>query len=186
MAEYWRNYSTPLKLFLGLVFLTVAMSGYYYKKNSQTYEQFTAPPFQLEKIDGSFFSFPGEIDKQITLVHFWASWCEPCIDELPELFGFIDGLEFRNVRLIAISLDQKWEDAKTILNSYPYQESSKIIQVIDPELKVAHQFGAFQYPETIVLYGSDKILTKWVGPQKWKDPYYLKLLTYFLEHPPAE
>jgi len=182
MKEFSVFRSTKLRVFSLILLLFIVFFSYKYARDRQNLQDsLRAPSFALLNDKNEKVSFPDALFTGVTLIHFWASWCEPCLDELPELFEFVEGFSKDELRLLAVSLDQSWSEANTILEQQTVH-SENIIQLIDPELKVAHLFGSFQYPETIVIQGVDSILTKWVGPQKWDDDYYKKLLMYFIEN----
>lgn len=124
-----------------------------------------APLFELKDQSGNLkklSSYKG----QAVLVHFWASWCPPCIKELPEILKFAGELEKDSTLLILISLDTSWEEAMTVFPK-KIKLSSNVISVLDPDSKVNDAYGSYQYPETYLLNRNLEIVTKWVGPQKW-------------------
>jgi len=103
-------------------------------------------------------------------LHFWASWCEPCLDEIPELYRFAEKFDSNEFAMVAVSLDKTWEEAKEVtrLEGLP----PTITLLLDPTLVSAKKYGSFQFPETFLISKSGKILTKWIGPQKWGTPFF--------------
>jgi peroxiredoxin len=132
-----------------------------------------APRVKLKDASGKARSLE-EFRGNIVLVHFWASWCPPCIPELPEFLHLGESVEGKRVKLVAISTDEKWEDAAKLI---PSPLASGVSMLWDPESEAADQFGTYQYPETYVLDGELRIVAKWVGPQEWSSP----LMSQFLE-----
>jgi thiol-disulfide isomerase/thioredoxin len=84
---------------------------------------------------------------QTILVHFWATWCAPCLAEFPDLVARVE--DTQNVTLIAVSVDHDKEALEKFLKPYP--KFKRIRYVFDPEKKIAAQFGVRQFPETLVL-----------------------------------
>lgn len=98
------------------------------------------------------------------LLHFWATWCAPCLAELPEVVRFLKGNSNESLQAVLVNLDQDRNAAKKAL---PAQLSSNIVLWFDPEMKLPEKIGSFKYPETYLLGKSGEILYKWVGPQEW-------------------
>lgn len=112
---------------------------------------------EIEKVQG-----------QYVLVHFWAKWCEPCKEELPELIEFAGSIDpAMPLQVLAISLDPSREEAESVL---PKNLPPRFYVDINPDQKAAEELGSFQYPETLLVSPTGKVLDKWVGPQKWKSP----------------
>jgi thiol-disulfide isomerase/thioredoxin len=137
-----------------------------------------APRFELPQADGKPFrleSFKGNA----VIVHFWASWCPPCLGEIPKWLAFAAKMRDKPVRFVAISLDQDWEHALKILpvSAVP----ANTVSVLDREQKLPDPFGTYQYPETYLLDRDLKIVSKWIGPQEWDNPRILAAIEAVLK-----
>ncbi len=115
-----------------------------------------------------------EFRGNIVLVHFWASWCPPCVPELPEFLAVGKAFEGKKLKLLAISTDERWEDAAKII---PGEIPSNASLLWDPESEAADRFGSYVFPETYVLDDELRVVAKWVGPQDWGGP----MMAQFLE-----
>ena len=67
-----------------------------------------APNILLERPDGTRVSLHA-IGGNLRLVHFWATWCPPCVEELPGLLATSDELAGDGLTLIAVSMDENWD-----------------------------------------------------------------------------
>lgn len=125
-----------------------------------------APPFELFNAEGKKYSLQ-DLRGTVTVLHFWASWCPPCLEEIPQWVQLGSVFKDRGVKLVAISLDRNWEDLHKILPQRSYPE---VISLLDPLTRVSDAFGSYQFPETYLLNKDLQILSKWVGPQNWANP----------------
>lgn len=76
-----------------------------------------APGFRLERLDGG--SFDGsELRGKATLLNFWAPWCPPCVQELPELARLHDAVRSRDGQVIGIALAQP-DDVRAFVTDHP-------------------------------------------------------------------
>jgi thiol-disulfide isomerase/thioredoxin len=136
-----------------------------------------APRVSLKDAAGKARSLE-EFRGNIVLVHFWASWCPPCVPELPEFLHAAERYEGKKVKFVAISTDEKWEDAAKLI---PAELRPSIAMLWDPQSEAADRFGTYQYPETYVLDGELRVIAKWVGPQEWgsefMDQFLMRALT---------
>lgn len=100
------------------------------------------------------------------IVHFWASWCPPCLPELPQIIEFASRVNSAGWTVLAVATDAKPEAARAAL---PQGQSlpSNFKVVFDSDSKVAEAFGSFVFPETYWIDEKGEIRHKWVGPQDW-------------------
>jgi peroxiredoxin len=104
---------------------------------------------------------------KIVLVHFWATWCPPCVDELPELDKFWN--RYRNnpgVALYSVSVDDTWEAIDTFKKQHPFD----LPLYRDPQSKTANKFGTTKFPETYIADREGKVLYHLSQPIDWDTP----------------
>jgi cytochrome c biogenesis protein CcmG, thiol:disulfide interchange protein DsbE len=107
-----------------------------------------------------------ETDK-ILIVHFWATWCPPCVEETPALSKFWDAYKNRDdVSLYAISVDKDWKAVDDFLGKNP----SSLPLFRDPGEATAKRFGTAQYPETYIVNRKGRVLFRVQGAVDWADP----------------
>jgi thiol-disulfide isomerase/thioredoxin len=116
-----------------------------------------------------------EMRGKLVIVHFWASWCPPCLKEIPDLIEFAEAWQDKPIEILAVSLDENWENAEKIVTSSKLPKN--FVSTIDLTGKVPEAYGTYQYPETYLLDGEGKIIVKWIGGQPWSSPGMQKALT---------
>lgn len=89
-------------------------------------------PVEIKPVEKTPLSIPGADTKghSLTIVHFWAVWCTPCLAELPELDAFTGMYKDMDIRVVAISMDidivkvRLFFDEKGIRNLTPLLDQS--------------------------------------------------------------
>lgn len=123
-----------------------------------------APAFELKDPAGRVFRLE-DFKGSVTIVHFWATWCPPCIEEIPRWIAGAENFKDLPVKLVAISVDETWEKA---LRVFPKdQVSSRVLLLLDPTSEVAGKWGTRQFPESYVVNRDLQITEKWIGSQDW-------------------
>ena len=86
----------------------------------------TAPEIHGELIDGKKFSL-GALKGKVVLVNFWASWCEPCREEMPAIEAYLKKNKSKGLEVLAITLDKPsdLEQAKQIMRHYTFLFAEK-------------------------------------------------------------
>ena len=121
-----------------------------------------APQFALD--DGQQRVSLGSLRGQGVVLHFWATWCAPCIAELPSLE--ILQQELPQVKVLAVAFD---EDSATY-QAYLQRHPLPIETVLDARDAASQAFGTFRPPETYVIDRSGTIRRKFIGAQDWTSP----------------
>ena len=76
--------------------------------------------FSMLTDDGEQMTF-GELEGKVTFVNVWASWCPPCIAEMPTIETLYEGVSHRDdIRFVMLSLDQQPEDATSFMEGKAY------------------------------------------------------------------
>jgi cytochrome c biogenesis protein CcmG/thiol:disulfide interchange protein DsbE len=127
-----------------------------------------APEFSLT--DGSQSVDLANLRGKIVLVNFWASWCAPCIEELPTLIEL--QRKMPEVTVVAISTDEDENAYKTFLT----KNHIDLKTIWDGKQRVNTLYGTFRYPETYVIDRKGMMRRKFIGPQTWTSPEIMEYL----------
>ena len=104
---------------------------------------------------------------RIVVIHFWATWCPPCVDEIPELSKFWEQYKNRDdIVLYAVSVDKDWK----IVEDFNAKHPSNLPFYRDPESATAKRFGTTQFPETYITNRAGRVLFRIQGGVQWADP----------------
>ena len=85
-----------------------------------------APNIEGTLIDGKPFSLNSYKGK-VVLVNFWASWCEPCREEMPAIEAFLKKNKTKGLEVLAITVDKPsdMEQAKQVMRNYSFLFAEK-------------------------------------------------------------
>ena len=106
-----------------------------------------APEIELPLLDGETFRLSDLKGKQVAILDFWATWCGPCIAEMPIVEEVAKEFADRDVALFAINLR---EDAETIKEFFEEQELS-VTTVLDEEGTAADTYGVSGIPTLVIV-----------------------------------
>ena len=132
-----------------------------------------APQFSVKDRSGQLYSL-NDFRGKVVLVNFWATWCPPCIEEMPSMDSLQKTLDQEKFSIIAISVDDSWDSVDTFIKS-----SDLDLNIYsDFEGKVAKLYGTHKVPETYILNKEGIVVRKILGEIDWTSP---KVLSYLKE-----
>ncbi len=131
----------------------------------------TARDFSVQDSDRqvSLSQFRG----QVVVLNFWATWCPPCMQELPSLMDMQERTRGRGVIVLGVSIDVDGDAYHRFLK----QRNVNFLTVRDPDQKVASLYGTSQWPETYVIDRQGAMRRKFIGPVNWDSPEVLQFLS---------
>ncbi|MGA8940773.1 MAG: redoxin domain-containing protein [Acidobacteriaceae bacterium] len=112
-----------------------------------------APAFEVTALDGSKFNLDA-MDGRVVLVDFWATWCGPCNEELPELKRIAKKFAGQPLVMISVSLDKDG----TAWKEFVQKHDMTWVQYRDADHKLADEFGVSEIPHYFTI-DSDGVLT---------------------------
>ena len=125
----------------------------------------SAPDFSVRTDSGkqiSTDSFGG----RLLVLNFWATWCPPCIEEMPSLDAFARQMADQGVVVLGVSIDKNEQAYKSFLE----RAGVSFETARDPEADISADYGTFKWPETYVINRDGKVVDKFIGPRTWTDP----------------
>jgi peroxiredoxin len=131
-----------------------------------------APDFTLPTLNGSSVRL-SEYRGKIVFVNFWATWCPPCVWEMPSMEALYQRLKGRGFEILAVSIDKQGE---AVVRPFVARHGLTFPVLLDPDSATYRLYGLTGLPETFVIDRNGVILLKMVGPQEWTQP---KWLDYF-------
>ena len=106
----------------------------------------------------------------VVVLVFWATWCAPCLAELPSLSAMQQQLP--QIHVVTVSTD---EDADAYKRFMPTHQVD-LVSVHDGPKGANARYGSFVYPETYVIDKSGVIRRKFIGAQDWTSPEIVDFL----------
>jgi cytochrome c biogenesis protein CcmG/thiol:disulfide interchange protein DsbE len=110
---------------------------------------------------------------QVVLVNFWATWCPPCVEELPSLMTLQERMKDRGIVVVGVSIDVDGDAYHRFLKLH----NINFVTVRDPEQKVASMYGTSGWPETYIIDRQGVLRRKFVGPVDWNAPDVIAFLS---------
>lgn len=129
---------------------------------------------------GNETSFNAFKDKVI-LVNLWATWCAPCIKEMPDLNELQKSMAATDFEIVLISENQ--DGIESSLKFLKDNNISELKTYIDPSRKVARAFKSSFLPTSILFDRSGNEVGRLIGPAEWNSGDTRALINYVLRKP---
>ncbi|MBX3039311.1 MAG: TlpA family protein disulfide reductase [Bdellovibrionaceae bacterium] len=128
------------------------------------------PQFKVENLAGKVVSSE-DYAGRVVIVNFWASWCGPCVEEIPSFVRLKETLG-NDIQILAISNDNTREDIDIFLKSFPQFKGPgiEIVHDIPKDFPLTKMFGVYRLPESFVFTKSGRMIRKVVGTIDWASP----------------
>jgi cytochrome c biogenesis protein CcmG, thiol:disulfide interchange protein DsbE len=121
-----------------------------------------APQFVLS--DGTRTADLSKLRGRIVVLNLWATFCAPCIEELPSLLAL--QRQMPDVAVVAVSMDQDPD----IYRRFLVEHHVDVLTVRDGDQRVNALYGTVQIPETYIIDRQGVLRRKFIGAQNWTSP----------------
>jgi len=176
-----------LRLTLILVFVISCNTADY--KTAGKIEHKDAPDFKLSNLASQVRTLNDYKGKHI-MINFWATWCPPCVAELPAISNVAKRFKNKNLVVLAINTDpkSKHEKVKQLIDKNKFEFEV----ILDPELEIAGNYNVEGFPETFFVNKEGKLVKfydpvekksafKVVSDREWDSEIFEKSFIEFLE-----
>jgi len=136
-----------------------------------------APEFRLQKSDAGSVSL-ADLRGKVVMVHFWATWCPPCVEELPTLDKLHNSTLGKDFEMLAVSVDEGGAGA---VAPFIQKNGLNLPVLFDPGGEVARLYGTYKFPETYILDRAGVVRYKAIGPRDWTEPANIQALRNIIE-----
>ncbi len=121
-----------------------------------------APNFTLRNEEGKVVAL-ADFRGKIVVLNYWATWCPPCIEEMPSLNRLADRFRDKDLVVLGVSLDEDADAYKDFLA----KNQISFLTLRNPARAVSEQYGTYKLPETFVISRQGRLLKKYIGPKEW-------------------
>jgi len=136
----------------------------------------TAPDFSLVDRQGKTWTL-SELRGQVVFINFWATWCSPCREEMPSLQKLYEIMPKDTFKMLAILNN----DEPALADSFAAKLGLTMPILDDQANIIGPKYGLTGVPETFIVNKEGMIVRKFLGPARWDDTRYIKMLQMFID-----
>ena len=167
--------------FSALLFTLAAaltLSGCYHGSKPSSIGK-VAPDFTVQDSDRSVSL--SQYRGKIVVLNFWATWCPPCVEEMPSLVQMQKKFQGKNVTVLAVSVD----DDPDAYHKFLKDHAVDLLTVRDPggpktdqgvNAAVASRYGTYKFPESYIIDRNGIIRRKFIGAIDWNQQEIVEYL----------
>jgi cytochrome c biogenesis protein CcmG, thiol:disulfide interchange protein DsbE len=157
------------RVLLPIGFLTLLWCGCY--RGSRPAGIGTAAP-DFTVVDSDRQVTLSEFRGKVVVLNFWATWCQPCVAEMPSLVQMQRRMKDKGVTVLAVSIDDSDGAYHKFLQNYGID----FLTVRDADKKSNALYGTFRFPETYIIDRNGTVRRKFIGAVEWSDPEIVDFL----------
>ena len=122
-----------------------------------------APEFSLSDLSGNavrLANFKG----RVVFLNVWATWCEPCREEMPAMQSLYTHLHGPDFEMLAVNADQ---GDRAVVERFVREHALTFPVLPDPDLQIADRYRVTGYPETFIIDRNGRVVDHELGPRDW-------------------
>jgi len=128
-----------------------------------------APDFSI-KADSGRTVTARDFGGKLLILNFWATWCPPCVQEVPSLNNLQKALGSKGLVVLGVSEDKDPQAYRQFLDRFHVT----YLTARDPEVKIKPKYGTVQIPESYLIDTNGRVVEKIVGEANWSSPQMLE------------
>jgi len=128
--------------------------------------------------DGQETALVGNAHGEAVFLNLWATWCGPCLEEMPSMAALHEKLAGKGLRMVAVS-DEDPETVRLFLEDYPYPFEV----LLDPESLLMQRFEVIGIPTTLIIDPQGRLALLHTGASHWDTPGVVEQFDLLLAGP---
>jgi cytochrome c biogenesis protein CcmG/thiol:disulfide interchange protein DsbE len=160
-----------------LLLLTIGLAGCYHGSKPSC---IGAPALDFTITDSDRSVTLSQLRGKVVVLNFWATWCPPCVEEMPSLVQMQKMVQSKGVIVLAVSED----DDADAYHKFLKEHGVDLLTVRDPGQQdekgvanVAARYGTFKFPETYIIDRNGIIQRKFIGVIDFSQPEVVEYLS---------
>ena len=113
---------------------------------------------------------------KLLVLHFWATWCGGCVEEIPSLEVFQREYGPQGVVVLGVSVDANPKLYSRFMEQFRLSYATSR----DPSWDIAANYGTFQLPESYIIDSSGRVVQKVIAAQNWQNPDFIQSIKKML------
>jgi len=185
MSEIKSSYRVVILVFLATAMLLV----FFYPKERNTGKSILskqrieigqlAPDFTYPDLSGKNVSL-SDYRGNVILVNIWATWCPPCIAEVPSMEALYKKLKGDHFEILAISIDQQ---EQTFVSSFVKKHNLNFPVLLDPRGTIGMSYQTTGVPESFIIDKNGVLVKKIIGAIDWASPEVIAFFDGLIQQP---
>jgi peroxiredoxin len=138
-----------------------------------------APDFKFPGLDGKMVSL-SDYKGKVVLVNIWATWCPPCVAEMPSMEKLYRKFKGENFEILAVSIDETGLKAVA-----PFMKKTRLTfpALIDSKGAIKPVYRITGIPESFIIDKQGILIKKIVGPVDWASPKVFRFFSKLIQKP---
>ena len=179
------NYRVAVFIFIAVTVLVIILSLTLNNSSLEFSNQVAiegdipAPDFTFPGLDGKKVSL-SDYKGKVVLVNIWATWCPPCVKEMPSMEKLYRKFKGENFEILAVSIDETGLKAVA-----PFMEKTRLTfpALIDSKGTIKPVYRITGIPESFIIDKQGVLIKKIVGPVDWAAPQVFRFFSSLIQKP---
>lgn len=123
-----------------------------------------APDFTLTDMQGQQVSL-SQFRGKIVILNFWATWCPPCVEEMPSMEQLYREFKDKDLVVLAVNVESSGQEA---VSEFLAKKSYSFKILLDPDAEIQNTYGVFRLPESFLIDRNGVVVEKVIGGRNWR------------------
>ena len=137
-----------------------------------------APSAEFRNANGKHLTL-ADFRGRVVLLNIWATWCGPCVSEMPSLDRLQALHQGDGLAVLAVSIDR--QGPSTVRRFFAQTGIRNLPLYLDADGATARAFGARSIPTTLLIDRDGNVVGSLVGAMQWDSPDALSLIRHYLD-----